>query len=148
MRKLLLTLLPLITLLTGCTRLPEGLRIIESPDSCLPDHSYCATSGASAYQPRTRTVILGPNWTLQVLAHELCHARQHQVVLDSLHKEPSDSLQEYLMTAEGQDYLRMGGSAPAGMPLEGAANACAWWYLDKNNLTPAELAWAEKWLGR
>jgi hypothetical protein len=145
MRKLLLILLPLTTLLMGCV-LPYGLRVYVDLNSCLPDGSYCATSGASAYQPRTRTVILGPNWTLQVLAHELCHARQHQVVLDSLHKEPSDSLREYLMTAEGQDYLRLGGSAPAGMPIEGAANACVWWYLDRSNLTPAELTWAERWL--
>ena len=136
----LLALLPL--LLTGCF-LP-GLVIRVDPNGCLANGD-CMGAGTNGYNAETRTILLSPDAPVAVLAHELCHAHQHQVVLEGLHKEPDNTLRTWYLTAEGQDYLKLGEPVRES-PLEDAAWVCAWYYLDPSNLTLAELSWAERWL--
>jgi len=130
MRRLLwlLALLPL--LLTGCF-LPPGVQLIVGGD-------------ANYYDAPSRTVALAPDQPVAIMAHEACHAHQHQMILE---KDPaSRNLWGYFSTSEGMSYMALTGQTPPEATLEDAAWACAWWYLDQSRLTPAESTWAAQWL--
>jgi len=124
----LLALLPL--LLTGCL-LPPGLHVIVG-------------GGANYYDAPSRTVALAPGQSAGIVAHELCHAHQHEMVLE---KNPaSDNLWLYFGTSEGMAFLALRNQAPSADALEDAAWVCAWYYVDPSRLTPIALSWAETWV--
>jgi hypothetical protein len=139
----LLALVPL--LLTGCI-LPPGLQVIVSTDGCT-SNGECWHGGASPsnyYDAPSRAVVLYPDQPVQIVAHELCHAHQHAMVLA---KDPaSNDLMAYFGTSEGMAFLALRNQAPSVDALEDAAWVCAWYYVDPDRLYPNALAWAQEWL--
>lgn len=150
----------------GCLAVPSGFRVYVSPDGCAPDGSYCAGHIANYYDPPTRTAVLAPGQGPSTILHEICHAHQHEVILETLDREPDLALTQWYLTGEGVDFMAMAGWNPDGgynengptfraypaadwlhsNPLEDAAWTCAWYLLDKGKLTPERLAWADRWL--
>ena len=138
----LVAIIPL--LLTGCLPVPSGLSVHVSVDGCVGDGSYCTGAPANYYDAPTRAVVLAPDQPIEILVHEICHAHQHAMVLE---KNPdSCNLWLYFGTTEGMSYLTYTGQTPSEATLEANAWVCAWWWLDRGQLTPAELAWAEEYL--
>jgi hypothetical protein len=153
--------------LTGCI-LPPGLRVYVSDTGCTPDASYCAGHPANYYDPVSRTVVLAPGQGLSTIVHELCHARQHEVVLEALGREPDVALTQWYLTNEATAFIAATGWVPDGgwdehgptfyplplpdglglwafNPLEDSAGACAHYLLGQ----PQEAAreqWAETWV--
>lgn len=138
----LLVLVPL--LLTGCI-LPPGLQVIVSTNGCTSSGTcWQGGSPSNFYDAPSRTVVLYPGQPVQIVAHETCHAHQHEMVLEM--SPASNDLMAYFGTSEGKAFLTASGQAPSTDALENAAWVCAYWYVDRGRLTPMGLAWAEKWL--
>lgn len=155
--------------LTGCVGLPAGLRVYVSESGCTPERvcPYGGQSPANYYYAPARVVVLAPGQGPSTIVHELCHARQHAVVLAALGREPDVSLAQWYLTNEAQAFIAAtgwqadGGSdgygptfypnANAGdsrwvfSPLEDSAWVCSH-YLLGQPLDPARQAWAETWL--
>jgi hypothetical protein len=121
----------LALLLTGCIALPPGLHVTVGGD-------------ANYYDAPTRTIALAPDQPMAIWAHEACHARQHEKILE---RDPaSDNLWLYFQTPEGVSFLSASSQVPSGAVLEDEAWVCAWYYVDPSRLTSGGLAWAQEWL--
>ena len=120
----------LALLLVGCV-LPPGLHVTVGGNS-------------NYYDAPSRTVALAPGQSLGIVAHELCHAHQHEMILQK--DSASDNLWLYFGTSEGMAFLALRNQAPSVDALEDAAWVCAWYYVDPDRLTPTGLAWAGEWL--
>lgn len=161
MRRLMLVGAALPVLLAACAGLPEGLNFYVSQDGCLPSGEcpYGAPSafGRNYYWSPTRTVVLASGAAGVTVAHETCHAHQHQMILEDLGREPSNvNLEEWYETGEGRDWLAQGFEfdqvwhrTTNPNALEDNANTCAYFFLKPDELrqiSPERFAWAEEWL--
>ena len=131
-----------------------------------------ATDRPSQYVATTRTIYLrtGVSRTdfLIGLSHELCHAHQHQMIIEA-GLTVDNQLQRWYDTAEGRSYLQLSGwkfenstwvepqeqwSMGYPGPWEKAAQACAIWYDPAQNWELDYLkkygggtaVWAQQWL--
>lgn len=130
-------LISLVFMSVGCIKLPPGLRVYLSEDGC-NTQGTCPWGGDEPrnwYDVENREIVISPNQTLKVLAHEGCHAHQHQVVIEAVGEARADSvtgfydLREWLDTTEAKEYA----ATIAGLPpiqthgiilLEDFAEAC------------------------
>ncbi|HEY4694790.1 MAG TPA: hypothetical protein VIH52_02390 [Candidatus Nanoarchaeia archaeon] len=145
-----------------------NLRVVDS--LCLIIGS--PNDGFTQYLASNRTIYMRNvppiGGFLLGLAHEICHAHQHQIILDAGLPVTND-LQSWNNTPEGQDYIQSTGwrfengkwvepqevwSNGYPGPWEKAAQACAMWYdpghtWDTDNLKRSGGAiydWVVKWL--
>jgi hypothetical protein len=158
--------------LTGCLALPEGLTIHVSENGCLPDGTcpYGGKAPATFYWAPTRTIVAAPNQGKSTLAHEACHAHQHEMILEDLGHEPSNvDLRDWYETAEGKSFVEttgwkstsVSGQPPTwtgshpwsylsnANPIEDFANTCSRFLVDPQGLTgldPVRSAWAQEHL--
>ena len=103
----LLLLLCVSILSASCMTLPRGVRVFVSDRGCTSDGVCPFGDGhpCNFYFPPTREIVIKPGQSCHVVAHELCHAHQHQVILDETGREPADlSLKEWYDTAEAAAY--------------------------------------------
>ena len=130
----------------------------------------------SGYNPPTRTANVGyaesATGYLTVVAHEVCHAYQHQAALDAGFEDDSNIVPNWILTPAGIDFIATTGwslenglwieQGEAGYygyphPVEDNAQLCAIWfdpaqywansspsYLE--NWAPIRYAWAQQWL--
>lgn len=117
---------------------PSGVTVTESSVGREPngDCPY-RCQPANYYDPQTRVVVLYPGQPERDRLHELCHAHQHETVLEVTSHEPTRDIREWYGTREGRLYS----AAIAGLEpipdwemsqvnaLEDFANACAYYYL-------------------
>jgi hypothetical protein len=104
-----LLLVCLSVLSASCMALPRGVRVFVSDRGCTSDGVCPLGNGhpCNFYYPPTREIVIEPGQSCHVVAHELCHAHQHQVILDETGREPSDlTLKEWYDTAEAAAYQR------------------------------------------
>jgi hypothetical protein len=140
---------------------PSGLYLVFSLD--LPVTGVGCPGGKTpgVYDPTLRRVQIYRDWgecyggtykeMLFWTAHEICHAHQHRMLLDSTLPE---DLSKWVETAEGQAFMAAGGrsklpSNPAHSPTEDFANICSAWYMNRDYLRrhdPAMYAFAQAWL--
>ena len=101
----------------GCMKVPEGTSILvtDSPEALCGERTNC-------YHAPSRTIVMVPNQSLRVLAHEGCHAHQHYTVLEELGREPRLDMSDWLDTSEAHDYA----AVVDGRPTE--------WRLSADNL--------------
>jgi len=121
----------------------------------------------SYYDARVSTVYLGAGspvgGELAALAHEVCHAHQHRVIVNG-GLTVTSNLDSWYQTAEGKDFVMVTGwrlvdgkwiencerwSCGYPNPLEDAAEFCANWYgklygggSDVQQYAPLRYAWA------
>ena len=146
--KVLLILLCVSLLGAGCMQLPPGTHIFVSDDGCTSDGFCVRLDGhlCNFYYAPTREVVVAPGQSCRLLMHELCHAHQHQTILNETGREPSDlTLYEWDDTAEAAAYA----SVVAGHPrpddwrisrdtlLEDFAEACGR-YMARDPRYPSE----------
>ena len=134
--KILLAIMLLGLASVGCMSLPAGVSVRVTDDGC-NSQGVCPWGGDDPrnwYDAGTREIILAPGQSLKVLAHEGCHAHQHQVILTEAGEPRPNShgwfeLLEWLDTTEGIEYA----AAIVGLPplqahgnilLEDFAEAC------------------------
>lgn len=124
MKWLLLALLCLLA--SGCMRVPAGLHVIVTDQP----ETYCRQR-VNCYLPSQRAIVVVPDQSIKLWAHEACHAHQHQTVLDA-GLTASDDLHEWYGTAEATAYRAVAEAAPvpaewnlsAPTLLEDFAEAC------------------------
>lgn len=131
--KLALVLALCAAALMGCMKVPAGTHVLvtDHPQDLCGSYTNC-------YHAPTRTIVVVPGQSLKVWAHELCHAHQHQTILDQLGREPGLSLDEWYDTDEANDWLVVVGDragdgfdAAFASPLESFAEACAMFLTGK-----------------
>ena len=145
----------------------------------LPDglcFKWLSPGQGAYYSPATRTVYVGyfepTTGYLTHIAHEVCHAYQHQQALDAGHPDGNTVVGGWVDTPAGVDFIASTGWAneqgqwvgqgEAGYsgyihPVEDHAQLCAiwfdpagfWTYLQSGyleNWAPIRYAWAQNWL--
>jgi len=150
----------LAVLFVGCIRLPDGLHVYESTNGCSSQGVCPWTDGQPKnwYDAASREVVVAPNQSLKVWAHEACHAHQHQTILDETGQEPVQvsssfnpavriaDLHEWVATSEGVAYAAVveqaganGWGAHYAPLLEDFAEACGR-YMVGRELDPVRAA--------
>lgn len=135
----------------------------EDADCQLEDR----TGLLSFYEENLAEIVLRSDWPafgawtsyeeiVELIAHEVCHAHQHRVVLDAgMEVGPDlDLASQWYRTNQGQAFFIAGGQAslPGHAhidPYQDFANVCAFWYLRRpelQQLDPAMYRFASEWL--
>ena len=146
---------PEVSPMMSVLKMPEGLCLIRE-----------APTGPSEYWPGRRTIYLrspaSQGGLIHVLAHELCHAHQHAVILE----RSSFFDDSYPSTPEGDSFVQLTGwhlenvgwvrSAQSNFtgypnPVEDSAETCAQWYFPASpdylrTASPERHQWATQWL--
>ena len=117
------------------------LSLPGEPDTCHHIEGY--------YNAEHRLAVTRRPWPYTV-AHEVCHAWQHQNILEQRSEDwpVRSDLYEWFLTPQGQSFLLMTGQAGDGYPLEDAAGTCAYRLLGlpMEGLDSGRQEWAEAWL--
>ena len=140
--KTLMLALVLVLTTAGCIKVPEGISIVvtDEPEALCGQYVNC-------YHAPTRTIVVLPGQSAKLLAHELCHAHQHQTILDETGIEPSLDLREWYGTSEAGAYMAVREAAPvptewrlsADTALEDFAEGCGR-FLTGSDMEPARAA--------
>lgn len=144
--KLALVLALCAAALVGCIRVPAGTHVLvtDTPQDLCGAYTNC-------YHAPSRTIVVLPGQSLKLWAHELCHAHQHQVILDEQGREPSLDMHEWLNTSEGLAYgAVVDASGPNGWDahfaplIEDFAEACGRYLVGQDVDTGREAFFAER----
>lgn len=146
MTKLVVVALALAALASAaCMTVPIGTHVFVSDRGCTSS-GVCPFGGGESrnfYWESTGEVVLAPNQSLKVLAHELCHAHQAWTVFDETGKNPTTpGLVEWYDTKEAWDFNavvvatqpRPWAYLSDDMNLEDFATSCAMWLTDPDGL--------------
>jgi hypothetical protein len=99
----------------GCMSTPAGLHLHVDEHGC-NSQGVCPWSDGEPrnwYDAGTREIVLAPGQSLKKLAHEACHAHQHQTIIDAVGEasvSPASGfydLREWLDTSEGIMYAKV-----------------------------------------
>lgn len=162
MKRLLLTAVISLALLasTACMGVLPGIHVFVSTNGCTSE-GMCPFGGqhpANFYWESTREVVLAPNQSLKILAHELCHAHQHWEVISETGRDLADpGLVKWYDTREARAFNEVAVAAQprpwaylsADTNLEDAATTCAMWLVAPDELrtiSPERYEWARRWL--
>jgi len=136
----------------GCMKVPSGLHVNVTTSGCTTQGVCPYNDGKphNWYDAASREIVVAPGQSLVVIAHEACHAHQHQVILDETGKEPAQvvssfnadaqmaDLREWLTTTEAIAYTavrEVAGPAPWGdygiVLLEDFASSCGRFLTDQ-----------------
>jgi len=111
----------------GCMSVPQGVHIYVSDSGCTSD-GYCPWPDGAPhdfYYAPTRELVVSGGQSVKVDAHELCHAHQHETILEETGREPVGlTLTEGLLTDEAAAYRVVAEANPRP----------ASWTLSKDNL--------------
>lgn len=139
---------------TACMNLPEGVHIHVTDSGCTTEMDCPYGRPGNFYWAPLRQVVVMPGQGERTVMHELCHAHQHQVILEELGREPALDLREWYGTSEGQSFSALAAEHPppwawlsALTPLEDFANTCALWNVDPDELRkrdPARWEWMKE----
>jgi len=144
-------------LLSGCISVPEGFHVHISETGCTSDGT-CPFGGegpANFYWAPLREIVLIPNQGHRTIAHEVCHAHQHQTILNETGQEPGIGLRAWHTTSEGISFHELAAQYPHPWPwisqedivLEDFANTCSLWLTAPRELkqrSAERYAWAER----
>lgn len=137
----------LVTIATAAlvSCVPAGLRLVETDDRAALCHY-----DVNCYNAEERAIVVSPGSSLQVIAHEACHAHQHQTVLTETGREPTLDLREWADTREARSYdvppLAYSYHEGGDSKLEDFAEACAQYLTGYPAQDPARQTWfAEVW---
>lgn len=127
MKKFAIALALTALLGVGCMSVPAGTTILvtDNPEVLCNQRVNC-------YHAPSRTIVMVPGQSLKTLAHEGCHAHQHQTVLEELGREPRADLTDWYKTSEAAAYAAVVEASPrpddwklsADNLLEDFAEAC------------------------
>lgn len=132
----------LLTVGSACMSVPTGLHVVvtDTPEDYCSAHNNC-------YRSDLRAIIVAPNQSRKLWAHEACHAHQHQTILDETGIEPTGDLHEWLDTSEGIEYAQVvaiAGPTQWGdwnTPLENFAESCGRYLTDWPGQESQRAAW-------
>lgn len=109
----------------GCMSVPKGLHLHATYSGCTSGGEFCLPQGGgNFYYWPTHEIVVVPNASIKVVAHELCHSHQEQTIIEYYGRQPLTlDMTEWADTDEGQKWAVVEATSP---PVD--------WTLSKNNI--------------